>query len=70
MKRGKTPLEHVRRSRTLSQKELASLVDVSQQTISKAERGLPPSPDIQTRIATVLGAPRAELFPDQPADRS
>jgi transcriptional regulator with XRE-family HTH domain len=61
-----TPLRHLRRARTLSQADLAKLADVSQQTISKAERGvLHLTPDVQIRIATILGAPRSEVFPTQ-----
>lgn len=54
----------MRRARTLNQSQLARLVGVTQETISKAERGkLQLSADIQTRIAAILGASRDELFP-------
>lgn len=60
-----SPLRNLRRARTLNQSDLARLVGVTQETISKAERGaLRLTPDLQTRIATVLGAPRHELFPE------
>lgn len=58
----------MRRTRTLNQEDLARLAGVTQETISKAERGrLRLAPDVQARIAAILGAPRAELFPDQEA---
>lgn len=48
----------------MNQSDLARLVGVTQETISKAERGtLNLSADIQARIAAVLGASRHELFP-------
>lgn len=60
-----SPLRNVRRARTMNQEQLAALVGVTQETISKAERGiLRPSPDVQQRIAAVLGVSRHELFPD------
>lgn len=58
----------MRRARTLNQSELARLVGVSQETISKAERGkLRLSGDVQARIASVLGTARHELFPESDA---
>lgn len=49
----------------MSQTDLARLAGVSQETISKAERGLLPlSSDTQARIAVVLGVPRQDVFPD------
>lgn len=63
-----TPLRNLRLTRTISQAELAQLADVTQETISKAERGLLRlSPDVQARLAAILGAPREELFPSQEA---
>lgn len=60
-----TPLRNLRRARTISQQQLARLAQVSQQTISKAERGaIRLSPDVEALIATILGASRNELFPD------
>lgn len=56
----------MRRTRTLSQEELARLANITQESLSKAERGvIRLRPDIQERIAAILGTPRAELFPDQ-----
>lgn len=67
-RRSDSPLRNMRRARTLNQTELARLVGVTQETISKAERGaLKLSPDVQARIATVLGAARQELFPESEA---
>ena len=61
-----SPLAQVRRSRTISQAALAQLADVSQQDISKAERGLRVLPlHVQLRIAAILGMPRVDLFPSQ-----
>jgi transcriptional regulator with XRE-family HTH domain len=60
-----TPLRNLRRARTLTQADIARLLDVSQQTYSKYESGLiRPSADIQARIAAVLGVSKRELFPD------
>lgn len=64
-RRANSPLRNLRRARTLNQSDLARLVGVTQETISKAERGsLNLSSDIQERIAAVLGSSRHELFPD------
>jgi len=53
----------MRRARTMSQEDLARLADVTQETISKAERGLIRlRPDLQARIATILGVPVSEIF--------
>jgi transcriptional regulator with XRE-family HTH domain len=58
------PLENLRRARTLNQTQLAKLVGISQQDLSKAERGqLVLSADLQARLAAILGASRDELFP-------
>lgn len=60
-----SPLRNIRRSRAISQEQLADLVGVTQETISKAERGvIGLTADVQTRIATVLGSSRSELFPE------
>lgn len=56
-------LHNLRRTRTISQAELARLSNVTQETISKAERGLLQlRPDVQARIAAILGTSREELF--------
>lgn len=63
-----TPLRNIRRTRTLNQSDLARLVGVTQETISKAERGkLRLSPDVQARIAAILGVSRHEVFPESEA---
>jgi len=63
-----TPLRNLRRSRTINQQDLARLVGISQQSLSKAEQGiLRLSPDVQARLAAVLGASRQELFPESEA---
>lgn len=63
-----SPLKNMRRARTLSQADLAMLADVSQQTISKAERGiLHLTRDVQERIAAILGTSRHDLFPEESA---
>lgn len=62
--RVETPLQRLRRARTLNQQQLANLVGISQQDISEIELGkVRPSIDIQARIAAILGAGRDELFP-------
>jgi len=66
MRKMKTPLENMRRSRTLNQADMARLLDVTQQTYSKYERGrLVPARDVQERIAAILGASRHDLFPEK-----
>lgn len=62
--RKRTPLYNLRRSRTMTQADLGRLAQVSQQSISKAERALLQlTPDVQARIAAILGVPRHEVFP-------
>jgi transcriptional regulator with XRE-family HTH domain len=56
------PLRNLRRARTLNQQDLARLVGISQQSLSKFEKGtLVPSVDVQARLAAILGASRADL---------
>lgn len=58
-----SPLKTLRRSRTLSQTDLANLIGVTQETVSKAERGLIRlQPALQARIAAVLGASVKDIF--------
>ena len=59
------PLRNLRRSRTINQEDFSRLVGISQQSLSKIERGVfIPSTDIQALIATILGVSRAECgFP-------
>lgn len=60
-----TPLRRVRKARTLSQETLASLLKITQVQLSRAERGETTlSADVQELAATILGVPRAELFPE------
>ena len=62
------PLRNLRRSRTINQATLASLLGISQQTLSKYEKGvLTPSVDLQARLAVILGVSRADLFPAEVA---
>ena len=59
-----TPLRNLRRSRTLNQEQLAKLVGISQQSLSKIERGsLSPSQDVKARIAAILGVAVVDVFP-------
>jgi transcriptional regulator with XRE-family HTH domain len=59
-----TPLENLRRARTITQANFARLIGVSQQNYSKYESGvITPSVDMQARIAAILGVSRAELWP-------
>lgn len=63
------PLRNLRRARTLNQDDLARLVGISQQSLSKIEKGiLLPSADVQARLAAILGASRKDCgFPvDEP----
>lgn len=58
------PLRNLRRTRTMNQETFARLVGISQQSLSKIERGiLIPSADVQALIAAVLGVPQADIFP-------
>lgn len=61
-------LRNIRRVRTMNQEQLAKLAGVTQETISKAERGvIQLRPDLQVRIAAILGVTRQELFPESEA---
>jgi len=52
----------------MSQEDLSRLAGITQETLSKAERGLIRlRPDLQERIAAILGTPRAQLFPESEA---
>jgi putative transcriptional regulator len=60
-----TPLTNLRKVRTLNQEQLASLAGISQQTLSKIERGtLRASPDVKARLAAILGTSVSDLFPE------
>jgi transcriptional regulator with XRE-family HTH domain len=68
MQKRQSPLRNARRARTINQAELSRLVGITQQSLSKAERGtLRLSFDVQMRIAAILGATRQELFPESEA---
>lgn len=59
-----TPLRNLRRARTLNQADLARLVGISQQTLSKYESGrLEPSADVLARLAAILGVSARDLSP-------
>lgn len=61
-----SPLRNLRRTRTIDQETLARLAGITQESLSKAERGiLRLSPDVQALIATILGSTRDELFPGE-----
>jgi transcriptional regulator with XRE-family HTH domain len=48
----------------MSQQDLARLARISQQSLSKIERGvLRPSRDVRARLAAILGVSEAEAFP-------
>ncbi len=65
-----SPLRNVRRLRTISQEDLARIVGITQESLSKAERGLLRlSPDVQGVLAAVLGSSREELFPSSDTER-
>jgi DNA-binding XRE family transcriptional regulator len=64
MQHTQTPLVRLRRSRTLNQQQLAELVGISQQTLSKIERGqIRPDVGVQARLAAILGAAVEHVFP-------
>ena len=68
MRKSSTPLQNLRRARTLNQVQMARLIGVSQQTYCKYERGqIVPSKDVQARIAAILGVSIDECFPSQVA---
>lgn len=57
-------MRNVRRARTLNQEQLARILGVSQQTLSKYEKGiLVPDVDVQAQLAAILGVSQDELFP-------
>ena len=58
-----TPLRSARKARTLNQEQFARLLGISQETLSRVERGHPLARDLQERAAAILGMPRADLFP-------
>ncbi len=61
-----SPLKTIRRTRTMTQTQLADLVGIPQDQISRAERGrIRLRADVERRIAAVLGVSREELFPEQ-----
>lgn len=63
-KKAETPLRELRVARTLNQAQLARLVRVSQQTLSKYESGaIVPPVHVQARIAAILGTDVDTLFP-------
>lgn len=64
MPKRSSPLRNVRRARTLNQEQMAQLLGVAQQTYSKYESGLlVPPPDVQARIAAILGSHVETLWP-------
>jgi len=57
------PLRDFRRARALNQAFVAAFLGVTQPTYSRYESGrLPVPPRHQSRLSTLLGVPRAELF--------
>ena len=60
-----SPLERLRRDRGLDQTELAEKAEVSQSTISRAEKGEPLTLAAALRIAAVLGERVDEVFPPE-----
>lgn len=62
--RPSSPLRQMRLTRTMKQDDLARMVEITQESLSKAERGLIQlRPEIQARLAAVLGVSPADLFP-------
>jgi transcriptional regulator with XRE-family HTH domain len=63
--RADSPLRNLRRTRTITQADLARIVGVTQETMSKYERGvIVPSADMAALIAAVLGSTAQALFPE------
>ena len=64
-KRKASPLKLARVNACMTQQELAALVDISQQSLSRHERGesLPQHFTIIRRYEQALATPAAELFP-------
>lgn len=61
--RKQTPIAIIRKARTLSQQDMARLLGVSQQTLSKFETGrLAPDAAVRVRMAAILGVSENELF--------
>ena len=57
-------MRRLRKTRTLSQADMARVLDISQQTYSKYESGLlQPPPEMQAHIAAVLGTSIDALWP-------
>ena len=60
-----SPLANLRRARSITQMDLARLVGLTQERLSMAERGRAQlAPDMQARIATILGSTAETLFPE------
>lgn len=58
-----TPLANLRRARTLSQADVSRVLGISQQHLSKIERGLlHPSADIRARLSAILGVSERDLW--------
>lgn len=63
--RKSTPLRNLRRARTMNQADLARLLGVSQQTLSKYENGtVEPPAHMKARLAAVLGVSVHDVFPE------
>jgi transcriptional regulator with XRE-family HTH domain len=59
-----TMLQSIRIARTLTQADMATLLEVAQPTYSRWENGSHPTPlGMQARIAAILGVAVADLFP-------
>lgn len=64
-----TPLRNLRRARTLNQADLARLVGVTQQAMSRFERGEEQLPvDVAARLAAILGVSARDIVaePSEP----
>lgn len=66
-----TPLRKIRRTRSLTQRQMAVVLDVCQQTYSKYEQGTV-RPDLprRERIATILGVLAHDLWPSRRTARA
>jgi transcriptional regulator with XRE-family HTH domain len=66
-----SPLQNIRKARTLTQEQLAGLLGIRQQSYAAYEktgkRRVVPSVDVQARIAAILGTSIEALWPPDPA---
>ena len=63
-----SPLANLLKARSITQIDLARMVGLTQEHLSRIENGKAQlAPDMQARIATILGSTAETLFPEQAA---